>query len=97
MFLAVYPYKRAKRKAGHHIDSEYHLRSPPWEWRRRGSQETTKKACNIKGNINSKGDRIYHVPGGSWYGATKINKAKGERWFCSEKDAKAAGWRAAFN
>jgi len=70
---------------------------PPWEWRRQGNQETTKKACNIKGNINSKGDRIYHVPGGSWYGATKINKAKGERWFCSEKEAKAAGWRAAFN
>ena len=70
---------------------------PPWKWRRQGNQESTKKACNIKGNINSNGARIYHLPGGSWYGATKINKAKGERWFCSEKEAQAAGWRAAFN
>ena len=70
---------------------------PPWEWRRKGSQETTKKGCNIKGNINSKGDRIYHVPGMSSYGPTRINEAKGERWFCSEKEAKAAGWRAPLN
>jgi hypothetical protein len=27
MFLAVYPYKRAKRKAGHHLDSRFHTRS----------------------------------------------------------------------
>jgi len=70
---------------------------PPWEWRRKGSQETTKKGCNIKGNINSKGDRIYHVPGRSSYGPTRINEAKGERWFCSEKEARAAGWRAPRN
>jgi len=40
--------------------------------------------CSIKGNINSKGDRIYRVPGSRSYGATKINESKGERWFCSE-------------
>lgn len=51
-------------------------------------------ACNIKGNINSKGDKIYHVPGGASYAKTKINKP-GERMFCSEADAVAAGWRAA--
>jgi endonuclease YncB( thermonuclease family) len=70
---------------------------PPWEWRRKGDQESTKKGCNIKGNINSKGIRIYHVPGRSSYGPTRINEAKGERWFCSEKEAKAAGWRAPLN
>lgn len=70
---------------------------PPWEWRRKGNQESTKKGCNIKGNINSKGDRIYHAPGMSSYGPTRINEAKGERWFCSEKEAKAAGWRAPRN
>lgn len=70
---------------------------PPWEWRRKGDQESTKKGCNIKGNINSKGDRIYHAPGMSSYGPTRINEAKGERWFCSEKEAKAAGWRAPYN
>jgi len=47
----------------------------------------------IKGNIGSKGDRIYHVPGGRWYDKTRIDTGKGERWFCSEAEARAAGWR----
>ncbi|WP_284736140.1 thermonuclease family protein [Dongia deserti] len=50
-------------------------------------------SCLIKGNINSKGERIYHVPGGQWYDETKISESKGERWFCSETEARAAGWR----
>lgn len=66
---------------------------PPWEWRRSGAGNATGN-CQIKGNINSKGDRIYHVPGSRSYGATRINESKGERWFCSEAEAKAAGWRA---
>ncbi len=37
---------------------------------------------------------IYHVPGGRWYDHTKINPAKGERWFCTEEEARASGWRA---
>ncbi len=52
-------------------------------------------ACVIKGNINSKGEKIYHLPKSHSYDATKINTAKGERWFCTEPQAKAAGWRAA--
>lgn len=51
--------------------------------------------CLIKGNINSKGEHIYHVPGGKWYDKTQIDTSKGERWFCSEADARAAGWRPA--
>ncbi len=66
---------------------------PPWEWRRSGDGNQP-GSCQIKGNINSKGDRIYHVPGLRSYGATRINESKGERWFCSEAEARAAGWRA---
>jgi endonuclease YncB( thermonuclease family) len=66
----------------------------PWEWRRSGGNQGAPEGCLIKGNINSKGDRIYHLPGSRSYGATKINQSKGERWFCSEKEATAAGWRA---
>ncbi len=51
--------------------------------------------CAIKGNINRKGERIYQVPGGEWYDRTKIDPAKGERWFCTEAEAEAAGWRKA--
>jgi endonuclease YncB( thermonuclease family) len=50
--------------------------------------------CLIKGNISSKGVRIYHVPGQRHYANTRISRAKGERWFCSESEARAAGWRA---
>jgi hypothetical protein len=50
--------------------------------------------CRIKGNISVKtGERIYHVPGGEFYDATKISPSKGERWFCTEEEAREAGWR----
>lgn len=51
--------------------------------------------CAIKGNINQRGDRIYHLPGAESYDATVIDERAGERWFCSEAEARAAGWRAA--
>jgi micrococcal nuclease len=48
----------------------------------------------IKGNISvNTGERIYHVPGGEFYDETVIDEAKGERWFCTEAGAVAAGWR----
>lgn len=50
--------------------------------------------CRVKGNINSKGERIYHVPGSRFYDRTGIDTSAGERWFCSEAEAAAAGWRA---
>lgn len=49
----------------------------------------------IKGNINSEGERVYHVPGQENYAVTQINEAKGEQWFCTEAEAMAAGWRKA--
>jgi endonuclease YncB( thermonuclease family) len=51
-------------------------------------------ACAIKGNISGNG-RIYHVPGQEHYDRTRIDASRGERWFCSEGEAQAAGWRRA--
>jgi endonuclease YncB( thermonuclease family) len=51
--------------------------------------------CNIKGNVNSSGDRIYHLPGGSLYARTRINTDEGDRWFCTAREAEGAGFRAA--
>lgn len=75
----------------------------PWEWRaeRRESaaapaplvSTTSSGKCNIKGNISRKGERIYHVPGQKYYAKTQINERQGERWFCSEEEARKAGWR----
>ena len=81
----------------------------PWDWRRgdrvvaapanveptkRPANDNTASPCLIKGNISSRGERIYHVPGGAYYSRTKISPSKGERFFCSEAEARAAGWRA---
>jgi len=57
------------------------------------TQQPTIGSCKkptIKGNISSKGDKIYHVPGGQSYESTKA-----EEMFCSEADAEAAGFRKA--
>jgi len=59
------------------------------------SSEPHRSGCNIKGNINRKGERIYHMPGGRSYAKTVIDTTRGERWFCSEAEAKAAAWRPA--
>jgi endonuclease YncB( thermonuclease family) len=69
---------------------------PPWEWRRgkrlkAATVPENPAGCTIKGNISSSGEDIYHVPGGQYYDRTKINTTKGERWFCTEAEAVAAG------
>ena len=69
---------------------------PAWTYRaeRWNSAETASpNGCPIKGNISRNG-RIYHPPWSPWYQRTRINLAKGERWFCDEAEAIAAGWRA---
>ncbi|MEY9560148.1 hypothetical protein ABIA26_002490 [Sinorhizobium fredii] len=51
-------------------------------------------SCNIKGNVSiDTGERIFHVPGQKFYSQTRIRLEHGERWFCSEFEAWAAGWR----
>jgi endonuclease YncB( thermonuclease family) len=50
--------------------------------------------CIIKGNVNRKGERIYFRPAQLDY--ARVDMAKpGKRWFCTEDEAKAAGWRPA--
>lgn len=68
----------------------WEYRSGKWDM----AQAQAPEGCAIKGNISRRG-RIYHMPWNSWYGRVKIDPAKGERWFCSQADAEAAGWRGA--
>jgi cold shock CspA family protein len=57
---------------------------------------STKPGCKIKGNISiTTGNRLYHLPGMEDYDSTIIDPIKGERWFCTEQEAIAAGWRKA--
>ena len=56
----------------------------------------TKPGCTVKGNVSqTTGNRLYHVPGMENYAQTVIDSRYGERWFCSEADAVAAGWSKA--
>ena len=49
--------------------------------------------CAIKGNIKSRSNCIYHMPGGHFYGRLDMNADPSRRWFCSETEAIAAGCR----
>ncbi len=54
--------------------------------------QSTSGQCNIEGNISVPlGQRIYHLPGQEYYAETDIRPSQGERWFCSEAEARAAG------
>lgn len=70
----------------------------PAQFRKTTSQgaEPPDPGCRIKGNI-SKNGRIYHSPGQEFYDKTRINPARGEKWFCSAAQARSAGWRPARN
>ena len=78
----------------------------PWDWRasRRaptvslpiaGLPPRDSGGCKIKGNISTKGEHIFHVPGQEHYARTEVSEKKGERWFCTVGDAISAGWRPA--
>ena len=67
----------------------------PFAARLVGFDSSRASACDIKGNISASGERIYHVPGQRYYTATRISLLRGERWFCSEAEAREAGWRRA--
>jgi endonuclease YncB( thermonuclease family) len=97
--------KYSDRYAGHEAEAKAKRKGlwettfePPWEYRAarwKVAVQEAPKGCPIKGNISLEGKRIYHTPWGSrHYGRTKINVSKGERWFCSEREALDAGWRA---
>ena len=53
--------------------------------------QPTVTCIKIKGNINSKGERIYHCP--TWRDYDKITMKSGDKWFCTESEAKSAGFR----
>ena len=59
------------------------------------SMKTNWSGCRIKGNLNRAGERIYFLPGEQDYERVRMDRKGGKRWFCSEGQAIAAGWRPA--
>ncbi len=72
-------------------ETAWDFRAHKWE---ASLSDVPDRKCPIKGNINRRNEHIYHVPWSKDYAKTKIDLARGERWFCSEDEAIAAGWRA---
>jgi endonuclease YncB( thermonuclease family) len=68
--------------------------TPPQTRDRPPTDAPPRDGCYVKGNINGDDERIYHAPGSSSYADTRVDESKGERWFCTEAEARAAGWRA---
>lgn len=66
--------------------SEY--RAKRWDEAKRNAPE----GCPIKGRVTS-GSRTYVLPWYSNYDSVRVRERRGERWFCSEQEARAAGWR----
>lgn len=51
--------------------------------------------CIIKGNLENKrasGRKLFYSPSCAQYKFVQIEKDLGEQWFCSEKEASAAGY-----
>jgi endonuclease YncB( thermonuclease family) len=68
------------------------FRAKVWEEAKRRAPE----GCPIKGLVTGR-ERVYVLPWAPDYERGRIQKARGERWFCSEQEAKAAGFRPAAN
>ena len=70
----------------------------PAEWRARlwaEAQAAAPKGCPIKGKVaGRRGDTVktYHLPWSPTYMKLRVVSARGERWFCSEAEAQAAGF-----
>lgn len=59
-------------------------------WKR--ASEEAPSGCPIKGTNGGESDRIYVVPWSPSYDRTRIRSERGDRWFCSEAEARSAGW-----
>lgn len=68
----------------------------PWQWRERIAPHVEAdgwgRQCNVKGSITLGGHQLYYVPTDDNYQDLTIDPSKGERLFCSDEEARAAGW-----
>jgi endonuclease YncB( thermonuclease family) len=69
---------------------------PPWEWREGRGAETRAsdwaRNCTIKGVPGPAGERTYYVPTDQEYAEESADPGSGGRMFCSDEEARAAGW-----
>lgn len=76
--------------AGGEAERPSEFRAKLWEEAKRRAPE----GCPIKGLVTGQ-QRVYVLPWAPDYERGRIQKARGERWFCSEQEAQAAGFKPA--
>jgi hypothetical protein len=60
----------------------------PYKQSTKDTKTVAEKACPVKGKINAKGAKTYHLPGGMFYARTKPTEC-----FKTEIDAQSAGYK----
>jgi endonuclease YncB( thermonuclease family) len=68
----------------------------PADWRAKVWEEAKGRSpdgCPIKGQVTGSA-RFYVLPWSADYERARVQKTRGERWFCSEQEAVAAGFKA---
>jgi Staphylococcal nuclease homologue len=88
------PEEALARAAGRGIWGGRMVAPSAWRAGRTAADSPAPDGCPIKGNISANG-RIFHLPGQRDYAATRISPSKGEAWFCTIPEARAAGFRPA--
>jgi endonuclease YncB( thermonuclease family) len=69
----------------------------PGEWRDQIWQEakkTSPEGCPIKGYVRAS-SRLYAMPWSAGYDGARVRTVRGDRWFCSEDEARSAGFKLA--
>jgi endonuclease YncB( thermonuclease family) len=96
MFAAYSSHERDARAAKAGIWSGAEIARPA-DFRAKAWDEAKRRApdgCPIKGVMQG-GSKVYLLPWSPEYERGRVQKARGERWFCSEQEATAAGWKPA--
>jgi endonuclease YncB( thermonuclease family) len=76
--------------SGADVERPSAFRAKSWEEAKRRAPD----GCPIKGQVAG-GSRTYVLPWDSDYDRLRVQKTRGERWFCSEREAVSAGFKAA--
>lgn len=74
-------------RAGGQRPAEF--RAKAWD----DAKQASPSGCPIKGSVTAE-NKTYHLPWSPSYAKAKVRPERGERWFCNEAEARAAGWQA---
>jgi endonuclease YncB( thermonuclease family) len=65
----------------------------PWAWRKGERSPVAQTDCNVKAATGDAGGPAYYVPTDPGYDRIAVDPARGDAWFCSDEEARLAGWR----